>query len=1305
MLQNILSKFTRGGNLFDACASLLAYLNVQFDRQSEEPINIANIYNDALPKYLTEALTYVSHTYFMGVVNDLSLKGKAEAQQLVDHIAIAEAEQDKYSGMFLFAIDVKDGCELTRTHLNALTRALNRISVANPVTLFVREGHLLSISSCERMNFAQEWRQGEKLGKVSVLHHVDCQSPHRGHLDIISELDATKFRSFDALYAQWLKVFNTTILTKKFYEDLFSWYEWAVAEDSGITFDTTVPDKWKEKRGMKIIRLITRLLFVWFIKQKGLVPDKIFEIDSLKSILKDFDPNSENQGSFYWAILQNLFFATLNHPIIDDGEKRGFTSKKGQDVKNIYRYENEFSISKEEVVALFSKVPFLNCGLFDCQDKCKTIDGKDCNYYNDGFTRNDVKDKDGHFKHRAFIPNIFFFHKEWGLISIFQRYIFTVEENTPQDEQVALDPELLGKVFENLLGFYNEETHNTARKESGSFYTPREIVQYMVNESLIAHLKRVVGADLEPQYRQLLDYTTEDIDLSPEQKRAIMQALITCKILDPACGSGAFPMGMLQQMVHILQQVDPNNSGWRSVLTNLVTEDTRRAFNIENEEERKNKLREIEGSFDNSIKCPDYTRKLYLIESCIYGVDIQPIAMLITRLRFFITLVCEQKDIRWDDPEHNYGIQTLPNLESKFVAANSLLDADIHKYSNDWTNNEALLRLKNELLAIRKEHFYTRKYSKKIRLLRADEEKCSQIRALIMKLVGEPNNEEISLQLKLIDNYERELQQYEGENWVDATAQTNLFADAKPIRYDKNKLMRDKLNQYIINCRKAVMREIDKTTPTGFEQAVLQITEWNPYDQTTVSPFLDIEWMFGITDGFDIVIGNPPYIQLQNNDGALAKLYADCGYKTFARTGDIYCLFYERGYQLLKQGGHLCYITSNKWMRAGYGEKTRDFFVKNTNPLLLIDFAGVKIFESATVDTNILLFAKAANAHKTLCAVTNKQNKDKVKILSDFVQQSGTICDFTNSDSWVILSPIEQSIKRKIEAVGTPLKDWDIEINYGIKTGCNDAFIISTEKRNEILANCQTEDERKRTEKIIRPILRGRDIKRYGYNWAGLWLIATFPACHYDIENYPAVKKYLLEFGIERLEQTGKSHIVNGEKIKARKKTNNKWFETQDSISYWEDFDKPKIVYMEIQTDNPNEGYPFPCFSYDDSGSVVLNTAYIMCSNSVDIRYVLGVLNSSVGRMIARFYVTQLQERQYRMLAQYLSKFPIVKSTTAVQYEVAARVQKCLDSSSVLDEDYINVLVYHLYGFNYDEVLVIDPKISISREEYETGGV
>ena len=824
--------------------------------------------------------------------------------------------------------------------------------------------------------------------------------------------------------------FSVEALTKQFYKDLYEWYQWAVDPASGVYFpnNTSIEADDREDIETKIIRLITRIMFVWFIKQKELVPNKIFDVDFLETILKDFDPNSAVVGNYYNAILQNLFFGTLNRAIEDEqGNKRKFATNVKKDIKTLYRYAEMFTISEDEVIKLFSQVPFLNGGLFECLDKTKTIDGVEQAYNYDGFSRNDKKFADGRYRNRAVVPNVLFFEPERGLISILSRYNFTIEENSPEEQQVALDPELLGKVFENLLGAYNPETKETARNQSGSFYTPREIVNYMVDESLISYLGNTafVRSLFSPEF--VYDKTKE------AEYKTIADKLKAIKILDPACGSGAFPMGLLNKMIEILCHITP----------------------------------------DENI----YEMKLAIIENCIYGSDIQSIAAQITKLRFFISLICNCEK---DATKPNFGIPTLPNLETNFVAANSLI-AKKKQDSHNLFENPEIEPTKKVLTEIRHEHFSAKTAYRKSTL----REKDKQLREKLAKLLAEDND----------------------------------FApeDAK------------------------------------------QLAAWNPYDQNAVAGFFDPAWMFGVSDGFDIVIGNPPYIQLQNDGGKLAKLYADCNYKTYARTGDIYCLFYERGYQLLKPNGHLCYITSNKWMRAGYGEKTREFFAKNTNPLLLIDFAGVKIFESATVDTNILLFAKAVNEHKTLCAVTNKQNKDSVKNLSVFVQQSGSVCEFSNSDSWVILSPIEQSIKRKIEAVGTPLKDWDIQINYGIKTGYNDAFIINTEKKDEILSNCQTEDERTRTAELIRPILRGRDIKRYGYNWAGLYLIATFPSCHYDIEKYPAVKKYLLGFGIERLEQTGKSHIVNGEKIKARKKTNNKWFETQDSISYWDLFFQPHI--------------------------------------------------------------------------------------------------------------------------------------------------
>ena len=295
------------------------------------------------------------------------------------------------------------------------------------------------------------------------------------------------------------------------------------------------------------------------------------------------------------------------------------------------------------------------------------------------------------------------------------------------------------------------------------------------------------------------------------------------------------------------------------------------------------------------------------------------------------------------------------------------------------------------------------------------------------------------------------------------------------------------------------------------------------------------------------------------------------------------------------------------------------------------------------------------------------------------MQQSGTKCEFYSSDSWVILSPIEQSIKRKIEAVGTPLKDWDIQINYGIKTGYNDAFIIDTAKRDEILANCQSEDERERTAELIRPILRGRDIKRYGYNWAGLYLIATFPSRHYDIEQYPAVKEYLLSFGIERLEQTGKEHNVNGEKIKARKKTSNKWFETQDSISYWEDFSKPKIIY-------PNMTKYMP-FVYDEANFLTNQKCFIITGQNM--AYLNAFLNSSLFKYCFRDSFPELQGGTRELSKIFFDKIP-VKLVSLEQNEIFRKIVNSVQSDYTIEQTkYIDTLLFDLYNLTTEERKVI----------------
>ena len=377
--------------------------------------------------------------------------------------------------------------------------------------------------------------------------------------------------------------------------------------------------------------------------------------------------------------------------------------------------------------------------------------------------------------------------------------------------------------------------------------------------------------------------------------------------------------------------------------------------------------------------------------------------------------------------------------------------------------------------------------------------------------------------------------------------------------------------------------------------------------------------------GFDVVIGNPPYIQLQNDGGKLAKLYEGQNFKTFARTGDIYCLFYEKAHQLLREGGICNFITSNKWMRAGYGEAIRKFLVEYTNPLILIDFTGIKIFETATVDVNILLYAKEKSTFNTLACIV----KDKgLKELSLYVRQHGGKASFSSDESWVILSEIEQRIKAKIEKIGTPLKEWNVNIYRGILTGYNDAFIINKAKKEEILANCQSDEEREKTDELIRPILRGRDIKRYGYEFADIYIITTFPSLKIDIELYPAVKQHLLSFGYDRLKQTGEKG--------ARKKTNNKWFETQDSIGYWEDFSKQKIVYPDI-SEKLN-------FQIVEGEIYFNNTIYFITSETENLDYLLKFLNSNLIDWYYKTLSVQLGEKTVRMFTIYVLNIPIPKN-------------------------------------------------------------
>ena len=986
--------------------------------------------------------------------------------------------------------------------------------------------------------------------------------------------------------------FSVEVLTKAFYQELSDWHAWAIKE---IRFPNDINNDNDDAKFNHegAIRLITRLIFVWFLKQRHLIPEEFFDEKFISDNLIDgFNPHAmadlfgkSKESKYYKAILQNLFFAMLNSPITPEGKdtltERHFRRGRGDfDNNKLMRYESMFKNPQLFVDIANRTVPFLNGGLFDC------LDEKDNGMYYDGFSDREIVQK------HLIIPDYLFFGEEVGrnidlseyygdankkkvsargIIDILKRYNFTVEENTPFDQEVSLDPELLGKVFENLLASYNPETQTTARKQTGSFYTPREIVQYMIDESLLAHLKRTVGEELEEEYRKLLSYADDEVNLTDEQRLKIMQSLYDCKILDPACGSGAFPMGILQQMVHILNRIDPDNEQWKEMMLNNAVSETSEAYRSATDEERKEMVADIERSFDESVNRPDYARKLYLIENCIYGVDIQPIAIQISKLRFFISLVIDQKTN--NRPEDNFGIRPLPNLEAKFVAANTLLSL---------------------------------------------------------------NKSEVSLfDTETIKTKERELK----------VAKHKIFS-AKTVRTKR------KYRDRVYELRQEIAALLEELGAVGNAEA-RQLAQWDMFDQNATSPFFDSEWMFGVSNGFDIVIGNPPYVQLQANGGALRKMYEHCGFSSFTSMGDIYCLFYERGYQMLKDGGHLCYITSNKWMRGSYGEKLRKLFATKTNPILLVDFAGVKVFESATVETNILLFAKADNQHYTKCAIIDKSG---AKNLSLFVQQNCSISNFNTSDSWVILSQIEQSIRRKIEAVGKPLKDWDIQIYRGVLTGYNEAFIISTEKRDEILSNCLDEDERKRTAAIIRPILRGRDIKRYGYNWADLWLINTHNGVkgaipRIDVNDYPAIKQHLDNYW--------DSIAVRADKGDTPYNLRN--------CAYLEDFNKPKIVYREIGTDMD------ACLLSEEF--VVNNKLYILTGNHLE--YLITFFNSRVFNKILMKAANITGGKG----ADFMYNVPVPMPSQSILQAISATDFAC----NMEAQKHVDVLFFELLGLSEQE--------------------
>ena len=1073
-----------------------------------------------------------------------------------------------------FTVELKDK-GYPRSKYAQFTREINkRLSLAT-VVLF-RVERCLTIAFVGRQPNQRDVAK-DVLQKVTLIKDIRLDNPYRAHLDILSELSLAACakwmkannqpKNFDGLLAAWLARLDTEELNKQFYRQLFHWFEWAVIEGKFPT---------NENRTLKpeehVIRLITRLLFVWFIKEKGLVADELFNKIGVQDLLKadDFDTGD----SYYRAVLQNLFFATLNTEI----EKRRFSKRTNTDHRNFSRYRYKEQIrDSDQLLKLFEQTPFINGGLFDCLDSEKATGTG--GYRIDCFS-------DEHYKTLS-LPNRLFFDEARGLFPLLDHYKFTVEENTPIEQEVALDPELLGKVFENLLAAYNPETGATARKQTGSYYTPRPIVDYMVEEALVTTLTgQVPPTDgdakfWEERLRYLLDYAQAFDDASEwfdsREADAVVRAISELKILDPAVGSGAFPMGALHKLTLALRRLDPDNRRWEALQKERAAQRAADAFDTEDDQTRREELLEINETFKR-YRDSDFGRKLYLIQNSIFGVDIQSVACQIAKLRFFISLAIEQEP---DATQENLGVKPLPNLETRFIAANTLIGLEGER---TLTSPKAR-NLERELADNRERYFHATTRRQKLGCKRRDEVLRGKL-AAELRHIGMP-------------------------------------AD-----------------------------DADK------------IARWDLYDQNASADFFDPEWMFGLTDGFDVVIGNPPYVRQEKIKGlkpALQQRY-DC----YTGTADLYVYFYERGFQMLRGDGVLTYISSNKYFRSAYGRKLRDFLARQATLSQLIDFGDAPVFTSIAYPS--IITASKTHAQGNHLRALNWEPGPSIDEFGTVFRTQGFTMpqNALTADGWRLTSPAVLNLLEKLHTVGKPLNEYvNGRIYRGIVTGLNEAFIVDRATRDTLIAEHPSSSE------VLKPFLRGRDVKRWQVESSNLYL--CYIGWELPIKKYPAIYAHLKKFE---------------NRLKARpevKQGRMPWYALSRYASdYWQEFEQPQIVWGNLAQ--------YPKFAFASAGFYLSAPATMMVADS---EYLLGIMNSR----ITRYWVSQsAAERQGGFLEfkpMYISPIAIPDppenegiSDRVSQILAAKDVNPAADVSDLENE--IDQIIYLLYGLTDEEIAIVE---------------
>jgi adenine-specific DNA-methyltransferase len=1070
--------------------------------------------------------------------------------------------------------------------------------------------------------------------------------------------------------------FSVEKVTKEFYQEISYWYFWAVQK---CVFPKDAEAE-ENGRNIAVIRMITRMIFVWFMRERGLVPRDLFNRDVIYKILND---HAKESSTYYQAILQNLFFATLSTKKTERVFRSDIKGPKGYnpDFGNQYVYRfHELFIDPLKIQEYFADIPFLNGGLFDC------FDDKKNDVYIDGFTETK--------KNQPIVPNYLFFNDETkvdintelgtknkpyhvrGLLEILSSFNFTIDENTPNDQDVALDPELLGRVFENLLASFNPETSSSARKATGSYYTPREIVDYMVDESIKGYLNTHLNDvdNREKKIDVLFSIGADENPFDNEQSKKIVRLIESIRVVDPAVGSGAFPMGVLNRLVFLLRKVDKENGFWKQAQLEA-------AESIPDSKIRQETKKRIELFFKE--KNEYYGRKLFLIQKCIYGVDIQQIAVEIAKLRFFISLLVDE-DI--DKTKDNWGIEPLPNLDFKIMQGNSLI---------------------SEFLGVKFE--IEKKQTTGQIAIGFIDETSKLIRLFEQKKIDYQNESDKTIKIKLLNEIEDVMIKI-FENIV-KQQKANYFRSLNAIESKYSVLPNEKDRDEAITREK---QKLNQQSDFDLDGAERQLREYTGKKKTR--PFFPWQLYFAEVftekDGFDIVITNPPYIGEKGHKEIFHEVkQANLG-KFYMGKMDFFYFFFHLALDLGNSRAHVAFITTNYYPTASGAVKLRKDFNKRTILSKLVNFNVLKIFESALGQHNMITVLQKGQRKDAIAStcITDQTGVTTPEILTKIVGGQDEKTQYFK----VAQTDIYDGIEYLMRLTGTSIENNDpiqttlnkvkingiilgsiCNVNQGIVTGADKVSKRHIEKyklrakvgegifvlnETEVKTLNLTIEEKE----ILKPWFKNSDINRWKTNQ-----ISTESLINADkrLRNLKGnkIKDYLNHF---------KEVIDNSS-------GNSPYLHRPREIN----FNGPKIVVPQRSTRNT--------FGYNEVPWYASADVYFITQNDqkYSLKYILALLNSSLYYLWL-YHRGKRKGEALELYQQPLSEIPIKKLLEVEQKPFIEIVDRILTitksddylrntSKQIMVKDYemqIDLLVYDLYGLTDEEIAVVKRSVNHDRK-------